>query len=290
MTTKRWLIPLLLLATSAQAQDDNSVGALRQRLAARLADKNVTVANPRDAKAAKRALPAKPSKPAAWSYAGETGPEHWSKLSPEYRLCGSGQRQSPIDLRDGISVDLEPITFDYHPGSFSVLDDGHTIQALVAPGSALTVMGRRYELQQIHFHRPSEERVDGQVFDMVAHLEHRDAEGRSATLAVLLQAGDEPPAQPVVQTIWANVPLEKGESLRAQASLDPGQLLPAERGYFTYMGSQTTPPCSEGMLWLVLRQPVRLSRQQLDVFAKLYPMNARPVQPAAGRLVKQSLP
>lgn len=289
MTTKRWLIPFLLLLTSAaQAQDDDSVAALRQRLAARLADKEVTVANPRKAKGARPARPA--AHPAPWSYSGAIGPEHWATLSPEYRLCGSGRRQSPIDLRDGVAVDQAPIGFDYQPSAFSVLDDGHTIQAQFAPGNALTVMGRRYELQQIHFHHPSEERVDGQAFDMVAHLEHRDAEGRIATLAVLLQAEEDVAPQPVVQAIWAGLPLEKGEALRAQASVDPGQLLPAERGYFAYMGSQTTPPCSEGVLWLVLRQPVRLSRQQLDVFAKLYPMNARPLQPAAGRLVKQSLP
>lgn len=289
---KRWLIPpvlsLLVLAASARAEEP--VDLLRQRLAERLAEKDaVPASKPVVVKPAKPGKPAKPSAPPRWGYTGDIAPDRWAELAPEFRLCGVGTRQSPIDIRDGIAVDLEKIGFDYRPGAFSVLDDGHTVQVQVAPGSSLSVMGRRYELQRLHFHRPSEERVNGRQFDMVAHLEHRDAEGRVAMLAVLLERGRDDQPQPFLQAVWGNLPLEKGESLAAQVQLDPAQLLPADRSYYTYMGSMTTPPCSEGVLWLVLRQPVQVTAQQLDVFARLYPMNARPLQAGSGRLIKESL-
>jgi carbonic anhydrase len=220
-----------------------------------------------------------------WSYEGVSGPDAWSRLAPGFAKCASGQRQSPIDIQDGFRVQLDPVRFDYRPSAFRVVDNGHTVQVDVAAGNAIEVMGRRYELRQFHFHRPSEERIAGRQFDMVAHLVHQDAEGRQAVVAVLLEHGA---AQPVVQAVWNNLPLEKGEEQAASAPLDLQQLLPRERGYYTYMGSLTTPPCTEGVLWLVMKQPVAVSPEQIALFARLYPMNARPVQPSAGRIVKES--
>ncbi|WP_293501811.1 carbonic anhydrase [Roseateles sp.] len=288
----RVILVACLLALAARAEEPKEpVEVLRQRLAERLATPVEGVATARPAARAARsakAAKAQPPKPVHWGYTGEAGPEHWAELAPENRLCAVGTRQSPIDIREGLAVDLERIAFDYHPGSFSVLDNGHTIQVNVAPGSGLSVMGRRYELQQFHFHRPSEERVNGKLFDMVAHLVHKDAQGRLAVVAVLLERGGDDMAHPVIQAVWGNLPLEKGEDLPAQGQIDPSQLLPEQRGYYTYMGSLTTPPCSEGVLWMVLRQPVALSGPQLDVFARLYPMNARPLQAGSGRLIKES--
>lgn len=220
-----------------------------------------------------------------WSYDGQGGPEAWARLNPEFAKCGSGQRQSPIDIRGGIRVDMDPIQFDYRPATFRVIDNGHTVQVNVGGGNAIEVQGRRYDLVQFHFHRPSEERIDGRLFDMVAHLVHKDAEGRLAVIAVLLDRGS---AQPVVQQVWNNLPLEKNEELAAKAPLDLNQLLPQDKRYYAYMGSLTTPPCSEGVLWMVMQQPVAIAQEQINVFARLYPMNARPIQSAAGRLIKQS--
>ncbi|HSW21939.1 MAG TPA: carbonic anhydrase family protein, partial [Burkholderiaceae bacterium] len=138
---------------------------------------------------------------------------------------------------------------------------------------------------QFHFHRPSEERIDGRQFDMAAHLVHKDLAGRMAVVAVLLERGG---AHPLVQSVWNNLPLEKGDEVSARALLDLHQLLPRDTRYFTYMGSLTTPPCSEGVLWMVMQQPVSVSPEQIDVFSRLYPMNARPLQQASGRLIKQS--
>jgi len=222
---------------------------------------------------------------AHWGYDGAGGPEQWGQLKPEFATCAKGSRQSPIDIRSGIKVDLEPIQFDYRPTGFSVVDNGHTIQVNLGGGNSIEVQGRRFDLVQFHFHRPSEERVNGRQFDMVAHLVHKDPEGRLAVVAVLLDRGT---AQPLVQTVWNNLPLEKGTEIAVRSELDMNHLLPADRRYFTYMGSLTTPPCSEGVLWLVLQQPMPIAAEQVDVFSRLYPMNARPIQQAAGRLIKQS--
>jgi carbonic anhydrase len=220
-----------------------------------------------------------------WAYQGEAGPQAWGGLKAEFGLCQTGQRQSPIDIRDGFAVDLEPVRFDYQTETFSVIDNGHTVQVNVEPGSVMHLGGRRFELQQFHFHRPSEERIAGRQFDMVVHLVHKDSEGRLVVVAVLLDKGS---AQPVVQTVWNNLPLEKHQDVKSRARLNLNDLLPADRRYYTYMGSLTTPPCSEGVQWVVMRQPVEVSAEQIELFSRLYPMNARPVQASSGRRIMQS--
>jgi len=221
-----------------------------------------------------------------WAYDGEAGPDFWGKLKPDFSTCDKGRRQSPIDIYDGIKVELPPIEFNYRPSRFRIVDNGHTLQAALGHGS-LTHLGKTYDLVQMHFHRPSEERVNGKAFDMVAHLVHRSDEGQLAVVAVLLEKGAQ--ENPVVQTLWNYIPLEKNqEVVPPEASLDLNQLLPEKRGYYTYMGSLTTPPCSEGVLWLVMQQPVQISAQQVAIFSRLYRNNARPVQPSNGRLIKES--
>ena len=222
---------------------------------------------------------------AHWSYTGEAGPQNWARLKPEFAKCAEGARQSPINIRGGIKVDLEPIGFEYRPSSFSVIDNGHTVQVNVDSGNAITIMGRRYELVQFHFHRPAEERVDGRVYDMVAHLVHKDPDGRLAVIAVLMDRGQ---AHPMIQTVWNNLPLERGEEIGGTAQINLTALLPANRSYYTYMGSLTTPPCSEGVLWMVMKEPVQVSTEQIAIFSRLYPMNARPLQAMSGRLIKES--
>jgi len=220
-----------------------------------------------------------------WAYEGAGGPASWGALKPEFGLCANGQRQSPIDIRGGLAVDLEPVKFDYRPSGFSVIDNGHTVQVNVPPGNAIEVAGRRFELVQFHFHRPSEERIDGRQFEMSLHLVHKDPAGRLAVVGVLLGKG---PAHPAVQTVWNNLPLERNEEVPARAQIDPTHLLPEDRRYYTYMGSLTTPPCSEGVHWVVMRTPVTVTPEQIELFARIYPMNARPVQSAAGRRILQS--
>ncbi|TVO60294.1 carbonic anhydrase [Denitromonas ohlonensis] len=220
-----------------------------------------------------------------WDYEGVGGPARWGQLNPAWKTCDTGKRQSPIDIRDGIRVDLEPIKFDYVPTYFRILNNGHTVQVSVGPGNTMSVMGRTFDLVQFHFHRPSEERINGRGFDMVAHLVHKDLDGRLAVVAVLIERGE---SHPLVQTLWNNLPLEKHHDYAPAVSVNAAELLPQAPEYYTYMGSLTTPPCSEDVLWMVMKEPIKLSSEQIAIFQRLYPMNARPVQAANDRLIKGS--
>ena len=225
---------------------------------------------------------------AHWSYAGPGSPENWGKLDPEYSLCSIGKRQSPIDIREGAKLELEPIKFDYRPTPLRIVDNGHTVQVNYGEGSYITVAGERFELKQFHFHKPAEERIDGRWFDMVAHLVHKSMDGRLAVVAVLFEMRDQPNA--FLSNVWPHLPLEPGrEVMMHEVMVDAAKLLPETRTYFTYMGSLTTPPCSEGVRWIVLKTPVEVSFDQVAVFSKLYSMNARPIQPSHGRLIKESM-
>lgn len=229
---------------------------------------------------------AKPKNGTHWTYEGEFGPENWLKINTAWAACNTGNRQSPIDLRDGIKVDLEQINFDYHPSSFNEIDNGHTIQVNVAGGNFLSVGGTTYELQQFHFHRPGEERINGKGTEMVVHLVHKSYDNKIAILAVLLERGD---ANPMIQTVWNNLPLEKHMTVTPSIVIDVNEILPARRDYFTYMGSLSEPPCTENVLWLVMKQPMTASPQQMALFSRLYPFNSRPVQQANGRMIKESM-
>jgi carbonic anhydrase len=223
-----------------------------------------------------------------WSYQGAGAPEKWGKLNADNAACASGKRQSPIDIRDGAKLELEPIKFDYKPSPLHVIDNGHTVQINYAEGSSISLGGERYELKQFHFHRPSEERVDGRMYDMVAHLVHASSDGRLAVLAVLFETGSQPNA--FIRALWPHLPLEQGREVSpADVQIDVNSLLPELRTYYAYMGSLTTPPCTEGVLWLVMKTPVQLTQDQVAVFGKLYNMNARPLQSANGRLIKESM-
>lgn len=234
---------------------------------------------------AEQAVHAAAAEHAHWDYEGANGPSQWGRLDPAWGSCERGTRQSPIDIQNGIKVALEPIDFDYHPSHWTIVDNGHTVQVNFAPGNAIRVAGRQYDLVQMHFHRPSEEHVAGKAYDMVAHLVHRSADGKLAVVAVLIEPGA---ANALVDTLWAHLPLERNDTMSPMVSIDPAQMLPEAREYWTYMGSLTTPPCTEGVLWLVMKTPKPWSGDQIGVFARLYPMNARPVQAADGRLIKES--
>jgi carbonic anhydrase len=220
-----------------------------------------------------------------WTYEGSAGPQAWGSLKPEFQTCDRGQRQSPIDIRGGLPLDLEPLQFDYRDGFFTVTDNGHTLDTKPAGGNSLVVGTRRFELQGVHFHRPAEERIDGKSFAMSVHMVHKDAQGRLAVVGLLVEEG---PENPAVQTLWNHIPLERGETAVSAGAFNPASLLPSQRGYYTYMGSLTTPPCTEGVLWMVMQKPITLSAQQLATFARLYAHNARPIQPDRGRIIKQS--
>ena len=222
-----------------------------------------------------------------WSYKGSTGPAKWAGLESDFSACGLGKLQSPIDIPDAAarrSV-LPAITFDYKPVPLKIIDNGHTIQVDYPPGSTITANDKQYELVQFHFHHPSEEKINGHRSDMVAHLVHRDANGKLAVVAILLKSG---PTNRLIETLWKNLPHEKGKEVEVQGvQINAADLLPSNRAaYYTYMGSLTTPPCSEDVTWFVLKAPTSVSKDEVTRFARLYPMNARPTQALNGRDVR----
>ncbi len=223
-----------------------------------------------------------------WAYSGETGPEAWGKLKPEFNLCAIGKRQSPINIEDSASLQgpAEPVQFDYRASSATVVNNGHTIQVDVQGENTITVRGSTYRLLQFHFHSPSEEQINFKRFPMVAHLVHKNAEGQLAVVALMLETGA---VNPVINKVWTYMPLDAGDRVRMpQDLLNLNELLPADQRYYQFMGSLTTPPCSENVLWMVMKQPVPISRAQIRLFTQLYPNNARPVQPLNGRTVRDA--
>ena len=222
----------------------------------------------------------------AWDYGEKSGPSHWGELKPEFAACANGHHQSPIDIRNPQKADLAPIEFDYKPSSLSIIDNGHTIMVNYAPGSSISVGGKRYALKQFHFHRPSEEKINGKGFEMTIHLVHADQEGKLAVVAVLLQRGQD---NPMVHRLWSDLPKEKEkEEDFSDVQINAAGLLPADRGYYTFTGSLTTPPCSEDVTWFVLKHPVTVTGAEIEQFSKLYRNDARPTQPIYDRVVLES--
>ena len=221
-----------------------------------------------------------------WSYEGKQSPKNWGDLNPDFATCKLGQQQSPIDIRDAKKASLPSIQLNYKPSALTVINNGHTVQVNYAPGSFITVGDRRYELRQFHFHHPSEELVDGKRYAMEIHLVHADNDGHLAVVAVLLTKGN---TNPVIQRLWDNLPKTEGKEESVEGiAVNAAALLPRPLGYYTFEGSLTTPPCSEGVTWFVMKTPLEVSADQVEAFAKLYPHNARPIQPSNGRTITES--
>lgn len=219
-----------------------------------------------------------------WGYEGAGGPENWAKLDPANALCATGQQQSPIDVRTTYALALDPLVFQYRPSKLSVLNNGHTIQHGVDPGSFLEVGGDRYQLLQFHFHTPSEEAVGGKRYPMVAHLVHKNDAGQLAVVAVFLTQGTA--SNPFFDMLWEKLPAEHNVSMSFEGkTYTASDILPRDQRYWTLMGSLTTPPCSEGVRWFILKTPVAISKKQLAKFQHEFSMNARPLQPLYQRAI-----
>jgi carbonic anhydrase len=221
-----------------------------------------------------------------WGYGGAEGPSHWGDLKPEFAPCKKGHRQSPVDISNTRKTDLPTLQFDYMPSALHIIDNGHTIMINYAPGSFFRVGDKQYQLKQFHFHRPSEEMIHGKHSEMVVHMVHSDQEGHLAVVAVLLEIGAD---NPLVHELWNDLPKEKEkEDVLDNVQVDLTLLLPADRSYYTFSGSLTTPPCSEDVTWFVLKHPVTVTAAEIEQFGKLYRHDARPTQPLYGRVVLES--
>lgn len=227
------------------------------------------------------------SKPRHWNYErGPEGPAAWGQLEPTFEACAKGSTQSPIDIRQTQKAALPALQIQYKPIDLNIVNNGHTVQVLGGSGQTLTVGDKTYELQQFHFHTPSEEAINGKRAAMVGHFVHKSADGGTGVISVLFQPGK---TNAAYAPVFDHLP-RKGERITVDGlSLDLGALLPADKGYYAFKGSLTTPPCSEGVSWMVLKQPVRLGAEQIKAFRRLYNANARPIQPLNGRVVQESM-
>ncbi len=242
------------------------------------------------AEAATRATRAAQRQPAGptihWSYHGDKGPEHWAQLSPEWKLCATGQRQSPIDLRGGIRLDLDAPRFEYGPTRFRVSDSGRALEVHVGAGLAAVIRGHVFELNHLSFHVPAEVRVDGRASPLAVHLHHRSADNSHAVLVVLFESGAEP--HPELQTVLNNLPLDRGGWYMPQVTFDPLAFLPQQPGHFEFHGSLSTPPCTEGVVWIVMKSPLTASLEQIQILRRLHSDNVRPIQAANDRLILET--
>jgi carbonic anhydrase len=222
---------------------------------------------------------------AHWTYEGEEGPEHWGELDPSYSACSGGQEQSPIDVVNPTHVDLADIEFNYQSISpMRIINNGHTIQVNVDPGSSITLDGVQYDLSQFHFHTPSEHLIAGQPQQMELHLVHSSAEGQSAVVGVLLTEGQ---ANTALAPVFDNMPATAGPEQSVQASVEPEAFFPAAPTTYRYRGSLTTPPCTEGIHWNLFTEPVEVSADQIAAFRAIVPHNARPAQELNNREVQE---
>lgn len=217
-----------------------------------------------------------------WGYEGDSGPSEWAELAPEFVICGEGKAQSPIDIRDAVETALVDIEFHYGETANNIVNNGHTIQVNVDAGSHIVYNGITYDLLQFHFHAPSEHTIAGEAAPMEIHFVHKDRNSNNlAVVGTLLNEGES--ANEAYKPIFDNMPAKVGAVDALGEDIALAELLPERRGYYTYQGSLTTPPCSELVRWLLLDAPVALSAQQIAAYRAIYDGNARPLQPLGER-------
>jgi carbonic anhydrase len=218
-----------------------------------------------------------------WSYEGQESASHWGMLSQAYMACEAGSHQSPINISMPFHAQQERLVFYYQSGLVRALDNGHTVQVNVPPGNELHLNGRIYHLNQLHFHDPSEHHIDGRTYPMEIHLVHKDRKGHVVVIGVLVETGL--PNQSLAE-LWTMLPMKTGE-LGSEHRFNPQELIPSNSHHFSYHGSLTTPPCTEGVQWIVLRDPISMSAKQIAQFVSIIGENARPIQPLHGRQIQE---
>ena len=219
----------------------------------------------------------------AFGYGADNGSEKWGQLDGKYALCESGDMQSPIDLAGANAIGNIVLTVNYRAGPLTVANNGLTVQADFAPGSTMTSGGMTFNLIQIHFHSPSEHAISGKRYPLTGHFVHATEDGKLGVLGVMFEEGA---ANAELAKILAAAPEEKSDPAMVNGqSIDPNGMLPADRSVYRYMGSLTTPPCSEGVNWHVLKEPITASEDQIEAFEELMGDSARPVRALNNRLV-----
>lgn len=220
-----------------------------------------------------------------WNYTGDSGPENWGELADEFSVCSSGKNQSPINLSGMIKGELPELAIDYVAGGSEVINNGHTIQVNYTSGSVMSIGKHDFELKQVHFHSPSENTIRGQSFPMEAHFVHIDVDDNLAVVAVMFETGE---FNAELEKVWEQMPHEGGEVQIFNVAFNAKELMPRKHDYYRFNGSLTTPPCTEGVNWLVMRHFNEASAEQIQKFVDVMQRETnRPVQPLNARSIIQ---
>jgi len=222
-----------------------------------------------------------------WGYTGEVAPNHWSELNEKFTMCSQGKQQTPINVVPTSDIELPALNINYTTGSQSIINNGHTVQVNIAEGSTFTIGNDVYELKQFHFHTPSENNINGKSFPLEAHFVHATKDGKLAVIAVMFQEGE---ANPILAKIWKRFPkLEEGVEAKCGLTSDEVKaLIPKNKEYYQFMGSLTTPPCSEQVKWHVFKTPLTISKEQVKQFFDIFGhTNNRPIQDTNKRVIEE---
>lgn len=219
---------------------------------------------------------------AHWSYDGDEGQNNWASLDERFEMCAKGLNQSPINISTPIDATLVPLILEGNAKAKTFVNNGHTVQANFEKGNYLTIENKKYELKQIHFHIPSENHIDGKVFPMEAHLVHADKNNNLAVIGVMFEVSED---NTVLNKLLRNLPENKDQKEEVKSEIFGYEILPESKEYYRFNGSLTTPPCSEGVKWIVLKTPVTISKSQLKDFEAVLPRNARDIQDINARTI-----
>lgn len=223
---------------------------------------------------------------AHWGYAGKEGPAYWGSLDKKFYMCAEGKQQTPINIMPTEDVELSALALSYPQGSKSVINNGHTVQVNIEAGNTFMIEGVPYELKQFHFHTPSENHIDGKSYPMEAHFVHASAEGKLAVIGVVFEEGDE---NPTLGKIIGTFPLETNQEKELVVAKEYVEvMMPSDKAYYQFMGSLTTPPCSEEVKWFVLKTPQTASAVQIEAMhQEIGTENNRPIQATNGRKIME---
>jgi carbonic anhydrase len=218
-----------------------------------------------------------------WTYEGKEGPENWGKLNPDFATCDAGRNQSPINIESTMQASLKPLKLIQRYPAKDIVNNGHTVQANFKEGNMLILDGSAFLMKQVHFHAPSENQINGKSYPLEAHFVHADSKGNLAVIGVMFKEGK---ANPALESLWLQMPHEVGDPVDMKSRVLASEFMPSNRSYYRFSGSLTTPPCSEGVRWIVMKNPITASKEQIAMFEKTVKHhNNRPVQPLNGRLV-----
>lgn len=218
-----------------------------------------------------------------WAYEGKEGPENWAKLSPEFATCDAGRNQSPINVEGSTHAAIKALKAIQKFQAKDIFNNGHTVQINFKEGNMLALDNGAFQMKQVHFHAPSENTIHGKSFPLEAHFVHADAKGNLAVIGVMFTEGK---SNPALAKLWEQLPEEEGEPIALKNRVMPSELMPDNKTYYRFSGSLTTPPCSEGVRWLLMKNPITASKEQIDAFKKaVHHSNNRPVQALNGRVI-----